>query len=282
MQYNPARPLAIVGGPLTHIRVPQKEFAMKRISTLVAAAALAASMVCAQVGVSVGARGTFGMNLGTTPTAAGKAIDTKEYPNVPAKNKLLVGGGGAVYCRYNMPFHTPLGVQLEVGVFANNGSKLAASSSFVDEIQWNVDLEATAKRTYLSMDIPLLITYDIAAGPVVITPFVGPNFSILLGKLNSTMEATTKYADSTGTLGYSMDDVNESEEGQLDFSSRLIPGIAAGVAVSLQLGPGALMADLRYVNDFTPVSVKPGTGSGALELFTRRRLDISLGYELRF
>ena len=245
---------------------------MKRIISLVAAAALATGMVCAQVGGSVGARGTFGMNLGTTLTDdARKFISQGE--DIDLKDKLALGGGGSVYGRYNMPFHTPLGVQLEVGVFANNGAKLAVDDTFEPTSGMKGSVTGSASFSYLSLDIPLLITYDIDAGPVVITPFVGPNFSIPLGTLRHKQEST---------ITMDGDVTKDFLEKSYDFSSRFIPGIVAGVAVGLPLGAGALVADLRYVNDFTPVSVNPGAGRGETNLFTRRNFDISLGYELRF
>ena len=244
---------------------------MKKVIALVATAVVAVSMVCAQV--TVGAKGTFGMNLGSTLTDEGKTLFTMGY-DIDTKNEVMVGGGGAIYGRYNMPFHTPLGVQLELGIFANNGVKVSADSS-IEEDGMKIGVEATGSASYLSMDIPLIVTYDISAGPVVITPLVGVNFSIPLGKMKSKMEYTAKMD------GQVVDEDDFTED--FDIASKFIPGIVAGVEVGLPLGPGSLVADLRYVNDFTKFSIDPGVdGMDPVEVGIRRNFNISVGYALKF
>lgn len=251
----------------------QKETSMKKIIALAVVAAVAVGMVCAQVGVTAGVKGTFGMNLGTTLTDEGKQSLSVGY-DIETKNKLVVGGGGALYGRYNMPFHAPLGVQLELGIFANNGVKLSADSS-IEEGGMKIDVEATSSASYLSMDIPLIVTYDISAGPVVITPMVGVNFSIPLGKIKAKMEYTAKI---DGMGEQKMDSTEDA-----DIASKFIPGIVAGVEVGLPLGPGSLVADLRYVNDFTKFSIDTGVdGMDPIEVGIRRNFNISLGYALKF
>ena len=242
---------------------------MKKVIALVATAVVAVSMVCAQV--TVGAKGTFGMNLGSTLTDEGKAVATMGYP-IDASNKVVVGGGGSIYGRYNMPFHAPLGVQLELGIFANNGVALEADDPIEDDYVGKINVTANASSTYLSIDIPLIVTYDISAGPVVITPMVGMNFSIPLGKLKYKTEYTAKIE------GYGEEKEEFTEE--LDIDPRFIPGIVAGVEVGLPLGPGSLVADLRYVNDFTNVTI--ASEGESMELFTRRNFNISVGYALKF
>ncbi len=244
---------------------------MKRVIALVATAVVAVSMVCAQI--TVGAKGTFGMNLGSTLTDDAKTLFTMGY-DIDTKNEVMVGGGGAIYGRYNMPFHTPLGVQLELGIFANNGVKVSADSS-IEEASMKIGVEATGSASYLSMDIPLIVTYDISAGPVVITPLVGVNFSIPLGKMKSKMEYTAKMDGQVVEEGDFTEDV--------DIASKFIPGIVAGVEVGLPLGPGSLVADLRYVNDFTKFSIDPGVdGMDPVEVGIRRNFNISVGYALKF
>ncbi|MBO5730575.1 MAG: outer membrane beta-barrel protein [Treponema sp.] len=244
---------------------------MKKLIALAVMTAVTVSMVCAQI--TVGAKGTFGMNLGSTLTDDGKTLFTMGY-DIDTKNEVMVGGGGAIYGRYNMPFHTPLGVQLELGIFANNGVKVSADSS-IEKASMKIGVEATGSASYLSMDIPLIVTYDISAGPVVITPLVGVNFSIPLGKMKSKMEYTAKMDGQVVEEGDFTEDV--------DIASKFIPGIVAGVEVGLPLGPGSLVADLRYVNDFTKFSIDPGVdGMDPVELGIRRNFNISVGYALKF
>lgn len=246
---------------------------MKKIIAMAVVAAVAVSMVCAQVGVTAGVKGTFGMNLGSTMTDEGKALFTQGL-SIDLTNKVMVGGGGLLYGRYNMPFHAPLGVQLELGIFANNGVKVAVDDS-IEEGGMKIDVAATGSASYLSMDIPLIVTYDISAGPVVITPMVGVNFSIPLGKMKVKEEYTAKVEG----LGEQKEDYTED----LDIASKFIPGIVAGVEVGLPLGPGSLVADLRYVNDFTKFSIDTGVeGMDPIETGIRRNFNISLGYALKF
>ena len=241
---------------------------MKKIIAMAVVAAVAVSMVCAQI--TVGAKGTFGMNLGSKLTDDGKEGVTMGF-DTDLTNKVVVGGGGAIYGRYNMPFHAPLGVQLELGIFANNGVAVDVDDSF-DDGGVKVNVTGSASLSYLSMDIPLIVTYDISAGPVVITPMVGVNFSIPLGKLKYKTEYTAKIE------GYGEEKEEFTEE--LDIDPRFIPGIVAGVEVGLPLGPGSLVADLRYVNDFTNVTI--ASEGESMELFTRRNFNISVGYALKF
>lgn len=241
---------------------------MKKIVAMAVVAAVTVSMVCAQI--TVGAKGTFGMNLGSTLTDDGKEGVTMGF-DTDLTNKVVVGGGGAIYGRYNMPFHAPLGVQLELGIFANNGVAVDVDDSF-DDGGVKVNVTGSASLSYLSMDIPLIVTYDISAGPVVITPMVGVNFSIPLGKLKYKTEYTAKIE------GYGEEKEEFTEE--LDIDPRFIPGIVAGVEVGLPLGPGSLVADLRYVNDFTNVTI--ASEGESTELFTRRNFNISVGYALKF
>lgn len=243
---------------------------MKKIVAMAVVAAVTVSMVCAQI--TVGAKGTFGMNWGSATTDEGRAFASIEnFVGTTSFGKLVVGGGGSIYGRYNMPFHAPLGVQLELGIFANNGDALEVDGSINNNVG-KINVTGNASSTYLSMDIPLIVTYDISAGPVVITPMVGVNFSIPLGKLKYKTEYTAKIE------GYREEKEEFTEE--FDIDPRFIPGIVAGVEVGLPLGPGSLVADLRYVNDFTNVTI--ASEGESMELFTRRNFNISVGYALKF
>ena len=140
---------------------------MKKIIAMAVVAAVAVSMVCAQI--TVGAKGTFGMNLGSKVSDEAKKFFAG---NDDAKNAFMVNGGGSIYGRYNLPFLPALGVQLEFGLTANNGAGLKAEYEGV---------EMTATASYLSLDFPLLVTYDIPVGSIMITPMVGINFSVPVG-----------------------------------------------------------------------------------------------------
>lgn len=220
---------------------------MKKIIAMAVVAAVAVSMVCAQI--TVGAKGTFGMNLGSKLAV--------ELPD-DAKNAFMVNGGGSIYGRYNLPFLPALGVQLEFGLTANNGAGMKVEMPGV---------EMTTTASYLSLDFPLLVTYDIPVGSIMITPMVGMNFSVPVGSPKMTVTVD-----------------GEKESGQADGMkvTGFIPGIVAGVEVGIPAGPGSVTAGLSYVNDFTPVKVKYDGVDEKADLLTRRNFNISLGYALKF
>ena len=216
-------------------------------------AAVAVSMVCAQI--TVGAKRTFGMNLGSKVSDEAKEIFARSDD---AKNAFMVNSGDSIYGRYNLPFLPALGVQLEFGLTANNGAGLKAEYEGV---------EMTATASYLSLDFPLLVTYDIPVGSIMITPMVGMNFSVPVGSPKMTVTVD-----------------GEKESGQADGMkvTGFIPGIVAGVEVGIPAGPGSVTAGLSYVNDFTPVKVKYDGVDEKADLLTRRNFNISLGYALKF
>ncbi|MBR2361689.1 MAG: outer membrane beta-barrel protein [Spirochaetaceae bacterium] len=220
---------------------------MKKIIAMAVVAAVAVSMVCAQI--TVGAKGTFGMNLGSK-------LDG-ELPD-DAKNAFMVNGGGSIYGRYNLPFLPALGVQLEFGLTANNGAGVKVEM---------LGVEMTETYSYLSLDFPLLVTYDIPVGSIMITPMVGVNFSVPVGSpkvtINVDGEKDSAKVDGVKVAGF-------------------IPGIVAGVEVGIPAGPGSVTAGLSYVNDFTPVKMKAEEGDAKVDLLTRRNFNISLGYALKF
>ena len=222
---------------------------MKKIIAMAVVAAVAVSMVCAQI--TVGAKGTFGMNLGSQ-------LANKDDFGDDVKNAFMVNGGGSIYGRYNLPFLPALGVQLEFGLTANNGAGLKAEYEGV---------EMTVTASYLSLDFPLLVTYDIPVGSIMITPMVGINFSVPVG--------SPKFVFKTDENEASMDMGDLKDTG-------FIPGIVAGVEVGIPVGPGSITAGLSYVNDFTPVKLKSDGFDEKVDLLTRRNFNISLGYALKF
>lgn len=230
---------------------------MKKIIAMAVVAAVAVSMVCAQIGVTAGVKGTFGMNLGSKGSDDVKEMFF-EGMDLETKDAFMVNGGGSIYGRYNMPFHAPLGVQLEFGLTANNGAGYKIEEG---------EAEATFTASYLSLDFPLIVTYDISAGPVVITPMVGVNFSVPVGspKFVSKIDGEKEEVDAEGVK-----------------VTGFIPGIVAGVEVGIPAGPGSVTAGLSYVNDFTPVKLEMDGVDEKMDLLTRRNFNISLGYAMKF
>lgn len=223
---------------------------MKKIVVFAAMFVAVASLATAEVGLAVGAKGVIGLPAGTTLEQ--KLGDGEKM--VPTAN-----GGGAVFIRYELPFALPLdsklGVQLDVGFNANNGGAIE-----------NKDLKCKSTVSFNTLDIPLLITYRLPIGSLLdVRVGVGPNFGIVLGKMKQTVVLD----------GKKLDPVGES-----DVASKFLIGLMADVGVGLNLGPGALLVDVRFLTDFTKFAI--GDKDNKLDLLTRRNLSFSVGYEMKF
>lgn len=225
---------------------------MKKLVVFAAMITIVASLATAEIGLAVGAKGAVGLSLGTTFVDGLFPSTSKQAPTVNA--------GGAVFARYELPFALPLdsklGVQLDVGFNANNGSSMKTDL---------IILEQKDTVSFNTLDIPLLITYRLPINSLLdVRAGVGPNFGIALGKI----KATTK---ENGVKVYTGED---------DAASKLLIGLMANVGVGINLGPGVLLADVRFLNDFTKLAA--GDKNNKTDLLTRRNLSLSVGYEMKF
>lgn len=185
---------------------------------------------------------------------------------VPAEPVLPVPetrlGGGGLFVRYNMPFLSSLGIQTGLDVLANNGYKVEAAKTISEKTY-----SASISATYTSLELPILVTYDIGLGPVTLTLLLGPNISFPINKMKITTSSSI-ITDRSGT-------------NEWNIANKAIFGITGGAAVALRLGPGSLVTDIRYINDFTPVKAGEKDSENPMDLFTRRALALSLGYQIR-
>lgn len=206
------------------------------------------SMATAQI--TLGAKGIFGIGVGTTIEGFLKE-QVENDPQVKEKN--VIGGGGGVFFRYNLPFFSSLGFQTELDIVARNGIKT------VDDGY----TQRTMIMSYTSLELPLLITYDFALGPVYLTLLAGPHISFPLG----TMKAEN----------------NTEPQEPASIDSKALVGITVGTAVAIPVGPGAIVTDIRYLNDFSKLKVETTDPKMPLmDILTRRALQVSLGYQFTF
>lgn len=221
------------------------EYMMKKISTVLIVLFIFITAVNAEI--TIGAKGILGIGAGTT------LEDGIKYPS--AKQKVLVGGGGGIFVRYNLPTISAFGIQSEFDILANNGVKLQYTDTVL-----GVTISYTNIYSYTSLELPILGTYDFTLGPVMLTVLAGPHFSFPLGDLK------IKYAgaEASETTNYQT------------IESKVLFGLSFGATVSYPIGPGAVIADLRYLNDFTKVKLST-LGNAA----TRRTLNMSLGYQIK-
>ncbi|MDR2767700.1 MAG: PorT family protein [Treponema sp.] len=159
----------------------------------------------------------------------------------------------AVYGGYTI--FPKFSIQAELGLMINNGMTVDTSYPGYGKVM-------KVKASFTSLEIPVLARYDFLDGPFTLGVLAGPYVSIPLGKLKA--ERTVYVGTGSGKEDYSI-------------NTRL--GITAGVAAGYKVGPGSIVADLRFLNDFSPV--KLGDGS-KIDLFTRRGINLTLGYAIKF
>jgi hypothetical protein len=117
----------------------------------------------------------------------------------------------------------------------------------------------TKDYTAFSLQFPVLVKFDFYPGRFKVSPFLGLYCLAPLGKLT----ASNSLNDETHSLSY-----------------RVSPplGFLAGLSGSIKLGPGSVIADLRYGADFGGFEAK----NGSTEEFRRSMISLTLGYELGF
>ena len=143
---------------------------MKKLIAFAVAAVAAVSVATAQIDLTVGARGIFGIGVGST-------LGLYEKENLDLGKSLNFGG--AAFAK--VPLYKGLGAQVEIGFTYNSyGTKMDGFKSSL---------------SYKAIDIPLLVAYDVKVNDeLTITPLFGPKFSIPIGK------ATAKWGSSEGDL----------------------------------------------------------------------------------
>lgn len=238
---------------------------MKKMLLVLTTALLFVSLASAQI--TIGAKGIFTLNAGTKGTEDFEKslpnIDLGALASLSTKPEMVIGGGGGLFVRYNMPFLSSLGIQTGLDVLANNGYKVNGTlTTFLGK-----ESTLTATATYTSLELPILVTYDIGLGPVTLTLLLGPNISFPINEMKITTSSSI-ITDRSGT-------------NEWNIANKAIFGITGGAAVALRLGPGSLVTDIRYINDFTPVKAGEKDSENPIDLFTRRALALSLGYQIR-
>ena len=237
---------------------------MKKMLLVLTTALLSVSVASAQI--TIGAKGIFTLNAGTKGTEDFEKslpnIDLGALASLSTKPEMVIGGGGGLFVRYNMPFLSSLGIQTGLDVLANNGYKVNGTlTTFLGR-----ESTLTATATYTSLELPILVTYDIGLGPVTLTLLLGPNISFPINKMKVTTSNTITDSPKTN---------------EWNIANKAIFGITGGAAVALRLGPGSLVTDIRYTNDFIPVKAGEKDSENPIDLFTRRALALSLGYQIR-
>ena len=240
---------------------------MKKIIALVCAAVVGVSAFA--LDVTAGARGTFAWGLGTTlPAEDAEQMKTLKEAITSAGGTWSeggnLGGGFGVYANLgliNLGSLT-LGLQPEFSMIFNNGYTVDYAFGGTSE---------KVVYTDNSIDIPVLVTLSLPVTNTFGMRFgVGPYLSIPLGP------------DLIGTSGGTETKMTDiyTIESSLNF------GLAFDVNFTNKLGIGSLVANVRYMMDFTPtkatVKYNGTVMSDNEDLLTRRALTVGIGYEIKF
>lgn len=236
---------------------------MKKIFVLISAFVFVASVATAEIGLAVGAKGVFGFPIGTQRESAfddAMKNNLNVSGEVDVKKMAMVNGGGALFVRYELPwglpFNNKIGFQLDASFNANNGI-----SKTYESYGKKIDVHTS----FHTVDIPLLVTYRIPVGIVDFRMGVGANLGIAVG------DASYKFRTSG---------IRDEETIKKEIAKRLLIGLVADLGAGFNLGPGALLVDVRFLTDFTKLEIQEKDIKH--DVITRRNLSISMGYEIRF
>ena len=140
------------------------------------------------------------------------------------------------------------GIQPEVNLAINNAG-----------LTYN-NTEHTVSCNYMSLDIPLLLTFRVNKWNFLVGPYV----SFPLTQLTLTEKFTANSA-STSTF-------------DITNAPFTVWGLTIGAGYEERIGIGRLVIGARYSFDFTPIQQKVGNTS--YNVFTRRALYLDVSYKL--
>jgi hypothetical protein len=183
----------------------------------------------------------------------------------------------AVWGAFN--FTPRFALQFELNVM-NNGLIIDALDLWVYEINGFFDddgsryfpttEEAHIKDwfSYMSLDIPLLFRMNFRPFPVLLLSIAaGAYISLPVSELKNEYHYPS-FSQKNSTDTFKITNIQY--------------GVLAGVSAGFSLGPGYITARVRFRSDLVPVIVDEYWGDKDRELFTRRLIAVSLGYELWF
>ncbi|HBD67867.1 MAG TPA: hypothetical protein DC014_01175 [Treponema sp.] len=139
------------------------------------------------------------------------------------------------------------GIQPEVNLAINNAG-------------YTYNTESTLSFNYMSLDIPLLLTFRVNKWNFLVGPYV----SFPLTQLTTTAKANANSDPSTST----------ADIANAPFT---VWGLTIGAGYEERIGIGRLVIGARYSFDFTPIQIK--NGLGVID-FTRRALYLDVSYKL--
>jgi hypothetical protein len=203
-------------------------------------------LVALAAAVAVSAASAFALDLtvggrGAFGFGLGTSVDMEDVDLDMGKS---MNFGGAVFGKIGIT--DTISVQPELGFTVHKvGMKVS-------------DFDVKGTGTFNTLDIPVLVGYNLeVADGLTVTPFAGPQLSFALGKCK---------------MGGDFSDMGDAE-----FKSPLLFDIVLGANAAYEVGPGAVVADLRYNLGLIALKEKESEE----KLFTPRALGVSLGYQMK-
>ncbi|MBP5464565.1 MAG: hypothetical protein J6Y13_05270 [Treponema sp.] len=209
----------------------------------------------------------YGWTYGLNHTGY-KSVYDNENLNVKPFESFVAGG--SIFGRIGFDSVPGLYIQPELGFYHNQvkykyhweGSGVSGSYSYGNyhhTYTYDVEAEGDGSFSYSSLDIPLLVGYDLELGHgFVISPYGGLNLSIPLGKLSWSMGAQENIvrAYDNGILEYGYPDRTKYNSSSIEASIKngVIPGLILGTGAGYKFDDhNMIMGDLRYIMDFTAI-----------------------------
>jgi hypothetical protein len=150
-----------------------------------------------------------------------------------------------------LPFLSFQGEMIFTWDTASGWDYLGTSNDEIDRYTWD--------HTAFSLQFPLMVKLNFYPGKFRISPFLGAYYLLPLGNL----ETTNSRTDEKQSVSY-----------------RVSPpfGLLGGLSAALKLGPGMIIADVRYSADLG----EPESPDTEIKTYRRNMVSLTLGYEFGF
>jgi hypothetical protein len=142
----------------------------------------------------------------------------------------------------------------------------------------------TDEYSFFSLTFPLMLKFEFHYGPLMLAPYGGAYFYLPLGDAQARTNRIKENID-PDRYGTNPDSSLYREQDALRVSVDGVPlGMTFGFYTGIQMGPGALVIDLRYFKDFGTLTFRDQDGKNTLNgqyiSIDRNKFTLMVGYEI--